>query len=70
MIALSALTFFAIGLCLHQQVNGIALIFLLFFITGIVATSRLYMQAHTIKELLFGYIIGMIPQILLFYIWL
>ena len=70
LIALGALTFFGLGLCLHQQVNGIVLVFLLFFITGIVASSRLYMQAHTLKELVFGYLIGIIPQILLFYVWL
>ena len=70
MIAIGALSFFGIGLCLHQQVNGILLAVLLFFITGIVATSRLYMQAHTLKELLIGYVIGVLPQVLFFYVWL
>ena len=70
MIAIGALTFFVIGLCLHLQVNGIFLAALLFLITGIVASSRLFMQAHTLKELLIGYIIGVLPQLLLYYVWL
>lgn len=70
MIALSALTFFVIGLSLHSQENNLYTVVLLFLITGIVASSRLAMKAHTMKELIFGYLIGMIPQLLLLYLWL
>lgn len=70
MIALSALTFFVIGLSLHQQENGILLIAGLFFLTGIVASSRLIMKAHSPNELIVGYVTGMLPQLILWYFWL
>ena len=70
MIALSALTFFVIGLSLHQQENGILIIAGLFFLTGIVASSRLIMKAHSPNELIVGYVTGMLPQLILWYFWL
>lgn len=70
MIGVSALTFFVIGLSLHNQINIIYIIASLFLFTGIIASSRLYMKAHTMTELVIGYAIGMIPQLLLWYAWL
>lgn len=70
MIAMSALTFFTIGLSIHYQLNIMYTIASLFIVSGLVASSRLYMKAHTIKELIIGYLTGMIPQIALFYFWL
>jgi hypothetical protein len=37
---------------------------------GIVASSRLVMKAHSDKELLVGFLSGVIPQIALLYFWL
>ncbi|HLP63492.1 hypothetical protein [Flavobacterium sp.] len=70
MIGVSALTFFVIGLSLHNQINIIYLIALLFLFTGVIASSRLYMKAHTMTELIIGYAIGMIPQLIVWYAWL
>lgn len=70
MFALSALTFFAIGLSKDHELNITYTIASLFLITGIVATSRLAMKAHNIKELIIGYAIGMVPQVILFWFWL
>ncbi len=70
MIALSALTFFVIALSIHHQENCIAIIAILFLISGLVATSRLYMKAHTLIELMLGYIFGMLPQLVLWWFWL
>ena len=70
MIALSALTFFVVALSLHYLQNEVGYICFLFIITGFVASSRLAMQAHTPKELLVGYLVGMLPQIGLWYFWL
>ena len=36
---------------------------LLIVLTGAVATARLYLNAHTIKEVYAGFIVGMIGQI-------
>lgn len=70
MIAISALSFFVIGLCIHNELNIVYTIATLFLTTGIIATSRLYMKAHTMEELLIGYVAGMLPQVVLWAIWL
>ncbi len=70
MIALSALTFFVIGMSMHNELNIIYTIALLFLTTGIVASSRLAMKAHTMEELVIGYIAGVLPQIVLWVFWL
>lgn len=70
MIGLSAITFFVIGLSIHNQTNLVYIIAVLFFANGLVASSRLQMKAHTMKELTAGFLIGSIPQLVLFYCWL
>lgn len=70
MLAMSALSFFVIGLCRNNELNGIYTIATLFLITGFVASSRLAMKAHTPLELIIGYFAGMIPQVLLWILWL
>ena len=70
MIAISALTFFVIGMSIHYQLNSIYTIATLFLVSGLVATSRLSMRAHTMKELVIGYLSGMIPQVILCFFWL
>ncbi len=70
MIAMSALSFFVIGMSIHYELNIIYTIAALFLTTGIVATSRLAMKAHSIEELLIGYVSGMLPQVVLWVIWL
>lgn len=70
MIGASAVTFFVIGISIHHQFNSIYLIAGFFFLTGLIASSRLQMKAHTIKELAIGYFAGMLPQIGLWYFWL
>ena len=70
MIGLSAVTFFVMGLGIHNQTNLINVMALLFFLNGLVASSRLQMKAHTLKELTIGFLIGSIPQMLLWFLWL
>jgi len=70
MIGISILTFFCIGLSMHNQFNGTYLIAATFFITGLIASSRLQMKAHSMKELLMGYAIGMLPQVGFWFFWL
>jgi hypothetical protein len=70
MIAISALCFFVIGLSVHYETNSIFTIASLFFLTGIIASSRLVMKAHSSKELVIGYLTGMLPQLFLLYFWL
>lgn len=70
MVAISAWKFFVIGISIHDQINIIYSIASLVVLTGIIASSRLYMRAHTQEELTIGYICGVIPQLFLWYFWL
>ena len=70
MIGISSLTVFIIGLSIHNQINTINLVALFVILNGIVASSRLFMKAHSNKELLVGFFCGVIPQSALLYFWL
>lgn len=69
-MGIAALTCFVMGLSMHYQVDlsfGIALLLLL---NGLVASSRLAMQAHTYQELAIGLGLGALPQLALWWFWL
>jgi hypothetical protein len=69
-MGIAALSCFVMGLSAHYQVDltyGIAVLLLL---NGLVASSRLAMQAHTYTELAIGFGIGAIPQLALWWVWL
>jgi hypothetical protein len=70
MVGISTLTVFVIALSFHYHCNAIYTISLLVAMNGLVASSRLEMQAHTNKELVIGFFSGMLPQIILTYFWL
>lgn len=70
MVGISSLAIFVIGLSLHTQVNHIYLVASFLLLVGVVATSRLSMKAHNGKELIAGFIAGVLPQISLLYFWL
>jgi hypothetical protein len=70
MVGISALTVFVIGLSIHNQIfNGYWIAFLV-LMNGFVASSRLEMKAHTPRELIIGFIWGIIPQLFLLPYWL
>lgn len=70
MIGISSLTVFIIGLSIHNQINTINLVALFVILNGVVASSRLFMEAHSNKEVLIGFLCGIIPQSALLYCWL
>lgn len=70
MMAISGFAVFVIGMNIHLQMHNPYWPALLILLTGIVASSRLEMNAHTYKELFIGFIIGIIPQVLFLYLWL
>jgi len=70
MVGISSLTVFIVGFSLHTQTNRIFLVALFLILTGLVGTSRLSMKAHDSKELIAGFIAGVLPQISLLYFWL
>lgn len=69
-MGIAALTCFVMGLSMHYQVDlsyGIALLLML---NGLVASSRLTMQAHSYQELAIGLGLGTLPQLALWWFWL
>ena len=70
MIGVSALTAFVYGLSVYYQLPFVNLIAFCIVFMGLVASSRLYMKAHTPIELIAGIAIGLLPQVLLFKYWL
>ena len=70
MIAISGLLMYLIATGVHFNIDITLIVALLIVITGAVATSRLYMKAHTFSELIVGFFIGLIPQLILINYWL
>lgn len=70
MIGISSLTAFVVGLSLHNQINFMYYIAFLILMNGVVASSRLEMKAHTNMELAIGFLVGLIPQLALYFFWL
>lgn len=70
MMAISGFAIFVIGLNLHLHIQNPYWAAFLVLMTGVVASSRLEMEAHTPKELFIGLLIGVIPQLLFLYLWL
>ncbi len=70
MIAVAGVFMFFVALSFHFSININGTLALMIIIIGAVATSRLHMQAHTYKELIMGFFVGLIPQILLVPYWL
>ena len=70
LLGMSALTVFCVGSSIHFEIREVVFISLLLICNGLVASSRLYLKAHSSKELILGYLIGAIPQIFLLYFWL
>ena len=70
MMAVSGAFLFMILTNLHfgVSIDNVVIIFIL--VMGAIASSRLHLNAHSVKELAIGLIIGVLPQILLFNQWL
>lgn len=70
MVGISGLTMFVIALSIHFNLRLLYSIAFLLFANGWTASSRLESKAHTLPELVLGFIIGFIPQLLLIKFWL
>ncbi|WP_228011996.1 hypothetical protein [Flavobacterium hungaricum] len=70
MTAIGGFTIFVIGLNIHLQMHNPYWTALLILLSGIVASSRLEMNAHTSREILIGLFVGIMPQLLFLYLWL
>ncbi|MFT7071438.1 hypothetical protein [Patiriisocius sp. Uisw_017] len=69
-MAIAGVTMFLVGLSVHFKGNLLGLISLFLIGNGLVATSRLHTDSHSVAELTIGFFIGVIPQILMLNFWL
>ena len=70
MMSVGGLLMFLIVLSIHFSININGTLALMSIIVGAIATSRLHLEAHTYKELIIGFFIGIIPQLILVNYWL
>ncbi|WP_029038248.1 hypothetical protein [Salinimicrobium xinjiangense] len=70
MTGLGGITLFVIFLSLHFDLNLIYTVSFLVAITGLTASSRLHFNAHSMKELALGFVVGLLPQVVAAFFWL
>ncbi len=70
MTSIAGLFMFFIALSIHFSININGTLAIMFVITGAIATSRLHLKAHSGIELVIGFFIGFIPQLILLKYWL
>lgn len=70
MIGSAGFFMFVVALSIHFKINIIGTLALMFVIMGAIATSRLHLKAHTNRELIIGFFIGLLPQLVLLNYWL
>ena len=66
----AAITTFTIALSIHFSINQIILIAGLFFLNGLIASAAIQEHQQTSRELFIGILIGVLPQVLLFQLWM
>ncbi len=69
-MGIAGVTMFLIALGVHFKVNVLVAIALHFIANGWVASSRLHTKSHTYPELITGFFIGVIPQLIMLNFWL
>lgn len=70
MIAAGGVFMFFVALSIHFHININASIALICVVSGAIATSRLHLKAHSSIELVIGFFVGVIPQIIVMNYWL
>lgn len=70
LMGVGGLLMYLINLSIHFEVNVVIAISVFTLLIGLVATSRLYLKAHTKSELVVGLVIGLLSQLLTVKFWL
>jgi hypothetical protein len=65
-MGIAGVTMFLVGLSIHFKVNVLLGLCFFFIVNGWVASSRLHTQSHVGSELVVGFFIGLVPQLLMF----
>lgn len=69
-MAAASLVLFVIGISSYYHISFLYLIAFLMVCTGIVGSSRMDVKAHSLSEVLLGALIGIVPQVALWFVWL
>jgi len=69
-MGVAGVTMFLIALSVHFKINMLLWISVFLIINGWVASSRLHTNSHTVSELIIGFFIGVIPQLVVLNLWL
>lgn len=70
LLGMGSLLMFMIGLSIHFEINITLVISIFTLLTGLVASSRLYLKAHSKIELFIGFLIGFCSQLITLKYWL
>lgn len=70
LMGMGSILMYVITLSIHFEINITLAIGLITLATGLVATSRLYLKAHSKPELFIGFLIGLMSQLLTIKFWL
>lgn len=70
LMGMGSLWMYLVSLSIHFEINLVIALSALTMATGLVASSRLYLRAHSRTELLIGFLIGTITQLMTLKFWL
>lgn len=70
LLGMGSILMFMIALSIHFEINITLAISIFTLLTGVVATARLYLHAHSQIELLMGFLLGVFSQMLILGHWL
>lgn len=69
-MGIAGVTMFLIALGIHFKVNILLGLSFFFIANGWVASSRLHTESHNYTELIIGFFIGLLPQLIMLNFWL
>ncbi len=70
LMGMGSILMYLICLSVHFEINITLALSALILLTGLVATSRLYLKAHSRVELVIGFLIGVVSQLITIKFWL
>lgn len=70
MIGAAGFFMFAIALGIHFKININTTLIIMCIALGSIATSRLHLKAHNNAELIIGFFVGLLPQLIILNYWM
>lgn len=65
-VAIGGIIGFLLYFCYYYKINLIYILVGFFLLSGIIGSARLHMKAHSLSEVISGFFIGLISQIIVF----